>query len=600
MLTIPLMLLIRFGLAFGVTVALVPLCRALAFRVGCVAKPKVDRWHSRPTPLLGGVAIALSVLLLSAAFGLATRIPVLLTAIALIFIVGFVDDILTIKPSTKLVAQIGVASLLLFFGYRLHWSSSLLLDSMITLVWIVGVTNAFNLLDNMDGLCTGIGLIGGAGMLAALTDGVMLPPEGAYLSLLLGALAGFLAYNFHPASIFMGDSGSLLIGLSLASVALGQSDQLKGGSRLLAAMAVPLLVLLIPIFDTALVTTMRLLAGRKPSQGGRDHSSHRLVAIGLSERNAVAVLWTLAAGGALIGVWMQRPSGGFSALAAVVFILAMAVFAVYLARVRVYEDADPTLLRSGLITPFVTDFMYKRRVAEVLLDLCLVPLAYYGAYGLRFEGTQWASNFPRLFESLPIVVAVQITALFVIGAYRGVWRYFGLMDGVVFAKAVSLGTTVIVILLLFLYRFENYSRGVFVIYAALLMILLMCSRASFRLIQEFVQRRQPGERLVIYGAGDAGALAVRELLNDKEMRYRMLGFADDDPGKIKTRVQGYPVLGHYETLAALVTAGAVDTVAISMRSLGLARVRALEELCAAHGVTLLRFQFTVERLVSAS
>jgi len=593
------MLFIRFAVALAVTMALVPLCRSLAFRVGCVAKPKADRWHRRPTALFGGVAIAGSLLALSVGFGLIDQIPVLIVAVTLIFIVGLVDDIISLKPSTKLVAQIGAASLLLYFGYRLEWTGSLLLDSMITIVWIVGVTNAFNLLDNMDGLCAGIGLIAGAGLLAALLGGAPTSAEAQFLALLLGALAGFLVYNFHPASIFMGDSGSLVIGLSLAAVSIARVDP-SGTPRLLTAMAAPVLVLLIPIFDTALVTTMRLLAGRSPSQGGRDHSSHRLVAIGLSERWAVTVLWTLAAAGAGIGVWMQRPSGGLPVLAAAVFILAIAVFATYLAHVRVYDEADDALVRSGRITPFLTDFMYKRRVAQVLLDLCLVPLAYYAAYRLRFEGQQWGSNFPRLLDSIPVVIGLQMVTLFIVGAYRSVWRYFGLMDSVVFAKAVLLGTALIVIALVFLYRFESYSRGVFVIYAALLMLMLTGSRASFRLIQEFVQRRQPGNRLVIYGAGDGGALAIREVLNDQTTRYSMLGFVDDDADKMRTRVQGYPVLGGYETLVALLTAGAVDTVAISMRAVSLAKKRELEELCADNNVALLRFRFTVERLVSAS
>ena len=196
-----------------------------------------------------------------------------------------------LKASTKLVIQIALASVLLAFGFRLNWTVSLTLDTMLTLVWVVGMTNAFNLLDNMDGLCAGIAVIVGAALLVDLMPvhpGTETFFQVQYLALLLGAVAGFLVYNAHPASIFMGDSGSLLLGLSFAALTLSHAQSVAAKSNLLSIVAAPVLVLLIPILDTTLVTVSRLLSGRAPSEGGRDHSSHRLVAIGLSERAAVA------------------------------------------------------------------------------------------------------------------------------------------------------------------------------------------------------------------------------------------------------------------------------------------------------------------------
>ena len=232
----------------------------------------------------------------------------MLTAAA-IFIVGLVDDVLSLKPATKLIAQIGLASALLVFGYRLNWLESMTLDLLLTLVWIVGMTNAFNLLDNMDGLCAGIAMIVGAALMIDLLPGAagtLMSSQARYLAILLGATGGFLVYNFHPASIFMGDSGSLLLGFSFAAVTLSSGRQTPGRSDVLSIVAAPVLVLLIPIFDTTLVTLSRWFSGRRASQGGRDHSSHRLVAIGLSERRAVALLWMLAAVGGGLGVALDR------------------------------------------------------------------------------------------------------------------------------------------------------------------------------------------------------------------------------------------------------------------------------------------------------
>jgi UDP-GlcNAc:undecaprenyl-phosphate GlcNAc-1-phosphate transferase len=358
---------------------------------------------------------------------------------------------------------------------------------------------------------------------------------------------------------------------------------------------------MVPIFDTTLVTVSRILSGRSAAQGGRDHSSHRLVAIGLSERRAVAVLWILAALGGFLALSLQRFHNDWPGIAAAVFLLAMIIFAVYLAHVRVYHEVDEALLRTKGITPFIVDFMHKRRVAEVILDVCLVTIAYYAAYRLRFEGAEFSSFFPSFIQSLPIVVGVQMVVLFVVGAYRGVWRFFGLMDGVIFGKAVLLGTLTSVFSVVYLYRFENYSRGVFVIYGALLLLLLGGSRASFRLISEFAQRRRHGgRRLVIYGAGDGAATTVRELMIHSREDYRMLGFVDDDPKMARMRIQGYPVLGDYGSLVSLVSNGAVDSVVITAPLMDLTRLEELQALCAEHQVSLARVHFKLDQLVAAS
>jgi UDP-GlcNAc:undecaprenyl-phosphate GlcNAc-1-phosphate transferase len=236
-----------------------------------------------------------------------------------------------------------------------------------------------------------------------------------------------------------------------------------------------------------------------------------------------------------------------------------------------------------------------------MLDVCLVSLSYYAAYRLRFDGDQLPLYFDSFLRSLPVALGVQMVAFFVVGVYRGVWRLFGLMDGVVAAKGVALGTVGIELVLLYLFRFESYSRGVFVIYAAILMLLQTGSRASFRLMSEFVQRRRgTGQRLLIYGAGLAGSIAVRELMGTPDSQYRMLGFIDDDAAKRGSRVQGYPVLSGYSGLRSLVEGGAVDRIVISTRSISMSRVRELEQLCAARGVALSRLNFQLEHLVAVS
>lgn len=586
--------------AFAAALLLTPLCRYVARRFGFVAKPNEDRWHKKPTALFGGVAIAFTSIALGVVIGPDDRLWQLLGCGVIVSAFGLVDDILSLKASTKLIMQISVASALMFFGYRLNWTESMVADAMLTLFWIVGITNGFNLLDNMDGLCAGITLIAGTFLLAGLYTDAALAPHALYVAVLLGATTGFLVYNLHPASIFMGDTGSLFLGFNLAALTLipRTNGAEPATSGVLSVVVGPVLLLLIPIFDTTLVTVMRLLSGRRPSQGGRDHSSHRLVALGLPEATAVAVLWALAALGGTIAMSFRLADQSWSGMIALTFLIAMVIFAVHLARIRIYEDADSGQLQ-GKVTPLLVDFMYKRRVAEVLLDLVLVPLAYYSAYRLRFEGEAFALNYPFFLNSLPVLVAAQLVSLFVVGAYRGSWRYFGIMDAVVLAKGVLLGTVSSMMVMVFAYHFANYSRAVFVIYAALLMLLLAGSRASFRLVGEFVSRRRAiGQRCVIYGTSGVSLATIREAFGQQP--FQLLGFADDDSSQLNSRVGGYPVIGNFPRLIEMVETGQVECVVLNNRVADVDKLQRLEAACRAHDVELVTLHLNLKPFTVAS
>jgi UDP-GlcNAc:undecaprenyl-phosphate GlcNAc-1-phosphate transferase len=585
--------------SFAASLALTPACRLLSLRLGYIATPKEDRWHGRATALLGGMAIALVTIAAGLTIPELGSLATLIGSGAIIALFGFVDDVLPLKPSTKLIVQITIASVLLFFGFRLHWMTSMLGDAMLTVFWIVGVTNAFNLLDNMDGLCAGTAIIAGVFLLIGIVSAGGVTPAALYLAAIVGATAGFFVYNAHPASIFMGDTGSLFLGLNLAAIALVDRPFTQSASGLLPVVAAPVLPLLLPIFDTALVTALRVLSGRRPSQGGRDHSSHRLVAVGLSEARAVRTLWVLAAAGGVISLLVQRHDPAMGVVAAVIFLVAMAIFAVYLARVRVYEDADLAMLKGESFTPLVANFMYKRRVGEVLLDLVLIPTAYYVAYRLRFEGVQFGLNYYLFLESLPVVLASQLLALFVVGGYRGTWRYFGIMDAVVFGKGVLLGTVAAELFILYVYRFESYSRSVFVIDAALLFLLLAATRASFRLVGEYVSRQSTlGQRCIIYGTGGASLGTIREAFRPAALK--IVGFIDDDPMHRNSRVGGYSVVGSYDDLLSLVRAGNVDCVVLNTPVLDAHHLQTLERSCEERDVQILRLQMQLKRVSTAS
>ena len=475
-----------FIAGFVLAMALVPICRILALRTNIVAHPRNDRWHRGTVPLLGGVAMAGAIFLGALVLGVAPAVIVPLSAAMAMFAVGLVDDALALKPTTKLIAQIAMAATVLYFGYRLHWSDSRLIDSVVTIVWIVGLTNAFNLLDNMDGLCAGISLIVALTLLASLATGPAAGragPEVTFLSLLAGSIAGFLVFNFPPASIFMGDSGSLLLGFSLATLTLGHEGVRASRSDVLSIIAGPLFVVLIPIFDTTLVTVSRLLSGRSPAMGGRDHSSHRLVAIGLSERGAVGVLWMLAAIGGGIGILLRSAGDGLSMAAGALFLLAMCAFAVYLSRVHVYEELPP----DAKVTPLWGDFMYKQRVAEVLVDATLAFGVYYGVNNWYFDPEAYLRNSELFYRALPVVLSSQLIGFFIVGLYRGTWQYESARDLVMIVKGVALGTVMADLALVVVYQSFDHSLVVFALDAAALIVLVAITRIFERGIIRYVR-----------------------------------------------------------------------------------------------------------------
>ena len=582
---------VPFLVAFGVTLVLTPLIRMMARRLGAVAWPKQDRWHRTPVALLGGAAVVVGVAAAAAFTGVAG--PPGWAVIACggsLFIVGLVDDFVRLKPSTKLTAQIAVACIAVTFGVTLQWTSSAVVNALSTIVWIVGIANAVNLLDNMDGLCAGVSGIAALSFAA----GGMEPGLSAYGAAVAGACAAFLIYNFNPASIFLGDSGSLFLGGTLG--VLGVSAGGGGRAGLTSTLAIPALILLIPIFDTVFVTVSRKLSARAASVGGRDHTSHRMVAFGFSERQTVVLFYALAAvsGGTAAGLaqfaWTEGP-----VLLGVLF-LCLLLLALQLARVKVYAGQDFAALRDRTYTPLLIDVTYKRRIFEVLLDLALVSFAYYASYVIRFD-RDFPLYYDLLSRSVPIVIACQMVSFFVMGAYRGVWRYFSTSDVGTYVKGVVMGTTLSILSLVYLYRFEGYSRGVFIIDAMILGLLVIGSRASFRLLTDVASRHGMGEgRAIVYGAGDGGAMLVRELRNNPIYPYRPIGFLDDSPAKASRRILGIPVFGGVDRAAAVLHQHRPRAVIISTDKIAPDHVRAIQAACRAANVPLLRFAFTLKEV----
>lgn len=535
--------------------------RSGAHHFGIVAAPRQDRWHQKPTALMGGIAIYVSFLLgwFFFASSIVSSYPILIAG-TILFVTGVVDDLVQLKPYIKLVMQIVASSVIVYSGLYLHWTGLEPLDYLITVFWLVGLTNAVNLLDNMDGLAGGISLI--ACLCLAVTFLINGQTAEAILPLVLaGAVFGFLCFNFNPASIFMGDCGSMLLGLSLGGIAL--LNDMGRTRNLSAVFLTPVLILLIPIFDTCVVTITRKLSGRPVSQGGRDHTSHRLVALGMSERRAVLTLYLLAAISGTLGLLVRQMRIGVTMLLIAGFALTMLFIGLYLGKLRVYEQGRP---EGGILVNVLASLSPRRRIFEILLDLCLIIFAYYGAYLLRFESGLPDEQVKIFLRTLPVVIAIQILLFLAGGVYRGIWRYVGVDDLVVIAKSVFMGALVSGGGVMLLYHLHGPSRAVFILDALLLLLFVGASRLSFRLLGAlFVGKKvaSPGSKpVLIYGAGDGGEILIRELLNNPAHQYQPVGFIDDDKNKTGMLIRGYRIFSS-DDLPELISEHGVSEVLIS-------------------------------------
>lgn len=290
----PLFIILFIG-ALTLAIALTPVSKWLAPHLGVIDKPSARKIHLSPVPRMGGVAIVAAVMValvfLRSQMEIQQLIAMLFGAAFMSFL-GLVDDRFTLSAYVRLVAQIAAAISVWAAGVRVQMFSIPWLDAAITVLWIVGITNAMNFLDNMDGLSAGVSAIVSAFFLVlSIQNGQIL--VGMLSAALLGACVGFLFWNLNPASVFMGDSGSMFLGFLLACAAIKLRFV---GQTINVSWMVPLIVMALPVFDTTLVFISRLRRGKNPlTTPGKDHTSHRIANHGFTHREAVFILYIVCA-----------------------------------------------------------------------------------------------------------------------------------------------------------------------------------------------------------------------------------------------------------------------------------------------------------------
>ena len=559
---------------------------ATPLRRRLVAFPSSERWHDRPTPLFGGIGIYLGLtagIWIAAAVGampVTKQLSGIYGGASLLFCAGLVDDLRALPPRVKLVVQIAAAVLVMATGTSVQLVHTHLVAWPLALLWLVGMTNAFNLLDNMDGLAA---TLAGIAFGFFAIDAVTIHPDHLHLVLALAgitACAGFLPFNLRPhqkALVFMGDSGSQVLGFTLAALGLAASWNVAGST--VATLVLPILVLAVPVLDTSLVTVLRLLEGRPISQGGRDHSSHRLVRFGLSENHAILLLALLATAlGATSLVYNVLQDQRLAVLGVLVTAVLLVQFASFLANVGTRSDSSDG---PSLVDAFA---VHWRRLVEVLVDFVLIAGAFAAAYLARFGWPGTVSQRHLAEVTIPILIAARYLAFMPFGLYRSVWRYAGSRDLAAIAGAIVTSEVATLAYISITQTVGDFSRAFFVIDALICFVAIGASRLAERALVggAHALRDRGGRRVMVVGAGRTGRSLVRELRETPG--ERVLGFVDDNPRLRRRRVHSVPVVGGTYELAALIGRHEPDVVFVTIPNAPRERLDAVVDACTEAGV----------------
>lgn len=607
------------------SLSLTQLVRWVALQVGAVDQPADRKMHQTPVPRLGGLAVVGAVaatFLVASLTGLlredfeAGNSPLwgaLLVGGGVIFLCGIWDDLSPLSARAKLLAQFAAAGAAVWSGVNLdriafagdHVLELGLLSIPVTLLWIVGITNAFNLIDGLDGLAAGLGSIAAA-TCAAIFQYTGAIDDATVLFVLLGALLGFLPSNFNPAKIFLGDSGSLVLGYLLAVMVITGSQKYATAT----AVIIPLLTFGVPIVDTLLSMVRRMLNGHYREDGGRtswkkrilalkqvfmadrDHIHHRLMARGLSHRGAVLALYAAAA--AMSSLALVSVLAGYRNAVLLLMTVAVAT-AIGIAKLGYLEIG---VSRIGSALQLVDRPKFDRSFFFGFADLLLVALAYWGAYALLADRDGEPSRVHWYLNMFPLVALVQLSVFWMAGLYRGLWRAVGVGDLMRIAIAVSTSGALA-------YSFVMISQppdgadSLFVVHTLALGWLMGGLRSAYRLV-DYSQFHGvlAGRAALIYGAGLGGRLVLRELRQNAARGFHAVGFVDDDRSLQGRLIGGIPVHGGGEHLETLLDGKRIQALIVSTDKIAGPVLQHVLRACAEKGVSVFRSDFLFQPLAA--
>ena len=608
-------LILLLALAFAaalLTLILTPASMWLARRVGALDRPGPRRLQLQPVPRLGGLAVvAPTVAILSAGVAGVAGMPDwaprgvglgILIGLIPILTVSVLDDIVQIRPLAKFAAHAVGATIAIGAGVVLPsevhlFGLTLLLGWTavpISFLWLTGVTNAFNLVDGLDGLSAGLGLISAMSLTAILLF-ARDPALATAVAVLAGSIAGFLPYNLHPAKVFLGDSGATAIGYLLACFTLATTALLSAG----LATLIPVLLVGVPIADTLVAIARRTLTRFEHGSGNHiydadsNHIHHRLLALGLSHEMAVVTLYAvgvLGAAVALASLLLTKQQSGYLLAGVVVAGL------IGLQRLGYNEFA---LLRRGAVLRLYDLPVLRGSFFAVFVDIAMIAAALYVSIGLK--GSRWSGTAVghTLLPLFAVLTPTTVVSLAFFGAYRGSWRLAGINDFRRLSMAVVFGAITGAAAFSFVVPAET-PFGVIGIYMFVALVLTNAARISYRVLNESrMHAAARGDRALIYGAGTGGVNTLREMLSNPAIGLEPVGFIDDDVQRIGKTINGYRIFGTAGQMDMVVAQSAATVVVVSSRKISQERVAQAAQACEARGLRLLKMHVTLEEVCAA-
>jgi UDP-GlcNAc:undecaprenyl-phosphate GlcNAc-1-phosphate transferase len=528
-----------------------------------------------------------------------------------VFGTGLWDDVRPLPVWVKLLCQAVAAAVAIGYGIRVNHLSLFGGSSFdlgiwavpVSFFWILGITNAFNLLDGLDGLVSGLAIIIAAAnalVLYALGDMQMM----LLLLVLFGALLGFLPYNFNPATIFLGDSGSLVIGYILSVTAISSTQN----SVTSLAVVIPLLLFGLPIVDTLLSMARRLAASVKLHQASstrlkdrircagamfeadRQHIHHRLLALGFSHRHAVLVLYGIAlamATLAMLSVLAQYRNAGM---------LLIAAGAATYAGIRRLGYDEIEFFPTGAVLRWYEQTRVNRRLVRVLIHAMLVALAYWGAFLLKYDHVRSSALYTWYLHAFPIHLVMQFLFFYLMGLHRGVWRTFGVRDLMCISGALLQANMLSYIVALLHVPPEGALRF-FLIDTLLLGALILGVRSAYRVLSIHRSHAMAsGRDTLIFDAGPCGQSILRELQQNPDCGLRPIGFLDDNHTLHGHTVDRLPVLGSIDDLRTIVDHYPVSCLILPENRMSELNLRSITGLCQGRNIAIMQGGLQLQKL----
>lgn len=600
----------------------------VAVYVGAIDKPNERKVHKKPVPRLGGFAIFSSFVITLGIFSIfypgffhqysnnLLKVLLVSSTFVAIVITGILDDIKPLRPGPKFLVQIAAATLIYVAGFRISALSSPLglgilhygyLDYPLTVLWIVGITNALNLIDGLDGLAAGIAVI------AASTIFIISIANGEFflsimILIFIGSILGFLWYNFHPAEIFMGDSGSLFLGFALAILSIQSSAK----QSMVYAILVPALALGLPIIDTLIAMTRRFLSWFMPQRyqqyrttsilrklhsiflPDRSHIHHKLIEHGVSHRNTVLLLYfvSILFGASAVILTLTKNTG----TSAIVFI---AFIGIALTGIRLLQYKEMAVFTNGVFLLMYKKFILNNRFLQAVLDFVFVVASFLGAHYVNILSGSLKISGAMSYEAIIVLCGIQYGVFLLGGLYKESISRLGIADVVRIIKTTAAAAIASGLILYFLVLPDmTDALGLFILDFYFLLTSVLGMRISFHILNYLFHRYQVRkQKVLIYGANKTGIIALQTVLSDEKSNLVPIGFLDDDASLEGHYVNGFPIFGGHWKIPRLIRTKNIKIIILTSSHIKPEILRRIKNMAEKKGVSVHKMNIQMEEMV---